>query len=110
MQPYVPGSQRRRRFRNIRIKLYIISGAVLLALIGGVYLIRETGLFKIRSIEVIHIPEPKAAELLAMVKSEVLRGAGASFLGADNYLAWPSSVPFPKISYVSVYIEKHLIT
>ncbi len=93
----VSKAQHQRRYRNLRIKIYLWAGLVLLAAILTVYSIFKLPFLQIQKIEI------SGRIDLEALQAEVFKNKLAQFLGIDNFLSWPKEIG-------GVLIEKDYFT
>jgi len=97
--------QRRRTFFR-RVRLYLYSSAGLLLIIGLLYLIIGSGWFKIAEIKIVGAEPQDERALLVSLKTQVAARNLAGWLGADNYLSWPTDLHYTAPTITDVRIEK----
>ncbi|TSC83347.1 MAG: hypothetical protein G01um101419_30 [Parcubacteria group bacterium Gr01-1014_19] len=94
---FLSKGQRRRHYRKLRIKLYLVSGLLIAAVVGSVY-----GLLNIPFLHIQNFEVSGSADF-EEIRGELLKGNLAQFLGFKNFLAWPSKV-------AGFAVEKDLLT
>lgn len=101
MDVFLSKNQRQRHYRNLRIKIYLWTGLILLVAIFGIY-----GAFKLPFLQIkeFSIGSPSTGQAsvssggvsgridLEAIKAEVLKNKIAQFLGVDNFLSWPEEL------------------
>lgn len=79
-------AEKRRHYRRLRVKVYLLAGAAGLLLVLLFYGALNLPALKIKKIETVGIAK------LEDVRPAVLRSIAARLLGLDNFLAWPGKV------------------
>ncbi len=96
--------QRRRTFFK-RLRLYgYVSGGVLFAVLL-VYLFAASPLFKIGALTIVGGESIDQEKLIALLKTEVV-SQPLGWLGADNYLAWPTDLEYAAPQIAGLAIDK----
>lgn len=109
MQPYHLKIHSERRRFWLHIKIYLIIFFVLLLGVGGIYLVRESPYFKVRSLKVVGLPDESAEKFLTTLKLEIFKRPVARLLGEDNYLSWPKELAPQNLSLSGIIIDKDLL-
>jgi len=108
MEPYLLSKQLQRQKIVRRIKLYGWFGAIALFLIFIIYFLAVSPAFKIK-ITISGLKRLSENELQQALKEKIFQNLLARFLGADNYLSWPSIMSLRTPLVANLIINKNLL-
>ncbi len=97
---------RMRRFRKRRLRFYAWFLGVLVFAFFLFYAVRESSFFVIRTLKINGVSGAEQSNLLTSLRTAVAQETLGKILGADNYLAWPATLPPPSFSLASIAITK----
>ena len=86
MEIFFSKAQRDRYYHRLRIKIYLIAGAVSLFFVLGAWLVLNFPLLRINKFELVNLQSAEEA------RGIILNNWLARFLGFNNFLSWPSQV------------------
>lgn len=86
MRVFLSKAERRRYYRNFRIKAYLFAGILLLIGVAVLYAIFNLPFLKIKHFDVNEGVDLESAQI------EVLKSEVARLLGVENFLSWPSKL------------------
>ncbi len=96
--------QRRQKFFR-RLRLYGYASGGVLAAVLFFYLFAGSPLFKVGALKVVGGESIDQSALISLLKSQVA-ATSLGWLGADNYLAWPTTLDYTAPLVSSIAIEK----
>ena len=99
----------KKRKINFKTKVYLLLLLIGLFLIGSLYIVRDSSIFKIKKISISGLNTQEQQELITDIETKFLANFIPRFLGKDNFLAWPGEVKFSNIKFSSVVLHKNLL-
>lgn len=93
MDPYFNHRKNERSAQRMRIRFYLIGCGAMLAVIGMIYVILYSPVFRIRSFVISGKERYSDREIIGIVEPLVLNTQFKNFLGPDNIIAWNISNP-----------------
>ncbi len=89
------------------IKLYFLLLIIILFIVGLVYAIFYSSIFKIKTIEIQNNNRLSKEVVLSYIKPLIFKTKISNFLGANNILAWPQGkINFDQIPISQIIIDK----
>lgn len=111
MDIYLDQQQLRKKRTVFRIKLYLAGFGIILFLIGVVYLMIYSPIFKVDGIKISGKDRLSDDMVLAILRPMVARGQISNFLGWNNFLVWSSGkIDVSGTALFSVNVKKDWLT
>ncbi len=107
-QGFLTRAERIRQRRTRRTRWYFFAAIALVILLGALYLVRVSPLFKIKS-RIISGASQNHSEIMRAASRAILNRAVSRWLGADNMLAWPSRLVVAAPAFAEVSVTKQYL-
>lgn len=98
---------RRRRSFSLRVKVYLITGALFVAFVVAAGFVLRASIFRIKDVQVTGLRDETKEAFLERVRPLIIDTAFRRFLGSTHYLVWPDAIELhdPRITRVEVKKE-----
>jgi len=103
-------ASKKRRSQFFRLRVYLLFGLICLVIVGFIYLVRESSVFRLHTLRIDGVQEYNRTSFNKSLRELLFKSDIARFLGDQNYLSWlfitsEKLIVLPEISTKKVTVE-----